>query len=131
MAKVRFYNAEFNYAFNDPTGNPVGRYLRRKAIFMTTGAKIQAGYKTGALKKSISSNQTRQFYGQKLVIKATAPHALMHHEGTSPHIIIAGKDSKNFRFVAKGGNVVYTHVIKHKGTKPNRYLSDQLSKYIR
>ena len=131
MAKVKFYNPEFNYAFKDPAGNPIGRYLRRKGVFMTTGAKIQAGYKTGALKKSISMSQSRTSYGQKLVIKATAPHALMHHEGTSPHIIIAGKDSKNFRFVAKGGNVVYTHVIKHKGTKPNRYLSDQLSKFIR
>jgi cytochrome c2 len=130
MAKVKFYNSQFNYAFKDPSGNPIGRYLRRKGVFMTAGAKIQAGYKTGALKKSISMSQTRQSYGQKLVIKATAPHALVHHEGATPHIIMA-TGGKSLKFVGKTGGFVYRKAVKHPGHKSNKYLSDQLNKFIR
>lgn len=127
MARVRFYEAEFDFAFNNPSGSPVGRYLAKKGNKVLVDASYQMGYRTGALLKSLSMTHTRMgVMGQKVSVKATAPHALMHHEGTVPHIIIAGA-GKSLRFASKGGNVVYTTVVKHPGTSPNRYLSDQLN----
>lgn len=124
--RIRFYEAEFDWAFNNPSGKPIGRYIAKKGYQVLVGASYQAGYRTGQLIKSLSMSHERLGRnGHKVIVKATAPHALMHHEGTRPHTIIASNNSK-LKFVAKGGNVVYTQMVKHPGTKPNKYLSDQL-----
>jgi hypothetical protein len=62
--------------------------------------------------------------GQYLWIGSNKNYAYIHHEGTRPHIITPTK-AKALRFTS-GRRVIYTRMVKHPGTKPNRYLSNQL-----
>ena len=124
---------------NSPTGE-VGRDLKRRADRIRDAAKLQVGVKTGRLRRSIRVyGHRRSTLGQKIQIGSSVPYALMHHEGTKPHIITPN----NHRFLkfkptggSRGGwNVladgsVLARQVRHPGTKPNRYLSDSV-KYIR
>jgi hypothetical protein len=129
MAKVKFYDTEFDFAFNNPSGSPVGRYLSRKGRYIKARARMQAGEKTGQLKRSFSMNHSRSGLGQYVSIKASAPHALVHHEGARPHVIIASP-GKSLRFVGNEGQIIFTKKVMHKGHKANKYLTDPLYKYL-
>jgi hypothetical protein len=91
---------------------------------MTLGAKQQVGFKTGKLRQSINMVHLRDGLSQYLKIGSNVEYALAHHEGTRPHIITPN-DANILRFSA-GGRVIYTHKVNHPGTRPNKYLSDQL-----
>ncbi len=121
---LRLYEPEFTIMINGDDGL-VGRYMKRKARAMVFAAKAQAGYKTGALKKSIHFRHTTHAYGHKLWIGSRLSYAYMHHEGTKPHIILP-KKAEVLRFT-KGTRVIYSRGVRHPGTKPNRYLSNQLA----
>jgi hypothetical protein len=54
-----------------------------------------------------------------------APKALIHHEGSKPHIIMPRRATM-LRFVGRTGQVVFARRVNHPGTKPNRYLADNL-----
>ena len=56
-------------------------------------------------------------------------YALMHHQGTRPHIITPNKPGGNLVFM-KGSRVIHTKMVMHPGTRANRYLTDQLRKQI-
>lgn len=121
---LRLYEPEFTNMINGDDGL-VGRYMKRKARAIVSAAKAQAGYKTGALKKSIHFRHTTHAYGHKLWIGSRLSYAYMHHEGTKPHLILP-KKSEVLRFT-KGSRVIYSRGVNHPGTKPNRYLSNQLA----
>jgi hypothetical protein len=108
---------------NSPTGE-VGRYLYGKALLIQQAARAQVGVDTGKLKSSIHIRRGRSGPGQYVEIGSPLSYALMHHEGTSPHPIVPKRTSV-LRFSA-GGRMVYTRLVLHPGTRPNRYLSDHL-----
>jgi hypothetical protein len=54
-----------------------------------------------------------------------APLALIHHEGTRPHTIVP-RTATVLRFMPSGGGMVFTSRVNHPGTRPNRYLTDNL-----
>lgn len=89
-----------------------------------SAAKAQAGIKTGALKASIKLIHERTVFGQMLTIGSPLSYALVHHEGSRPHVITP-KNAKMLRFTSKG-RVVYARTVLHPGTRPNRYLADNL-----
>lgn len=120
---LTFRRAELDMYLNNPRGT-LGRYMRKRATWMTTAAKGQAGKKTGALIRSIKIMHSRGSLGQFFTIGSNLSYALVHHQGSRPHIITPN-DANILRFTA-GGRVVYTHKVNHPGTRPNRYLSDQL-----
>lgn len=123
--RVVFYPKVVDYVLNSPRG-PVGRYLRTKGRRIVAAARAQAGFRTGALRASIHMRHLRDPRGQYLKIGSSLPYALMHHEGTKPHLIVPKKRSM-LRFYSKKSNqLVFTHLVRHPGTKPNRYLSDNL-----
>lgn len=111
-----------NY-LNNPKGK-VGRFLRRKGNIVMRAAKRQVGVRTGALRSSIHMRHFREARGQFIMIGSEMDYALMHHEGTKPHLITASRGQK-MRFVSRG-QAMYTHVVRHPGTKANKYLSDNL-----
>lgn len=115
--------AELDYVLKQ-RGGPVGRDLERRATKVMWAAKAQAGIRTGALKLSIHMNHERTPIGQKMLVGSPLSYALMHHEGTKPHVIVA-KPPKMLRFVSKG-KVVFTDIVLHPGTRPNKYLTDNL-----
>lgn len=50
--------------------------------------------------------------------------SLLHHEGTRPHIITPSR-RRTLRFVV-GSRTVFATRVRHPGTRPNRYLADNL-----
>jgi hypothetical protein len=55
--------------------------------------------------------------------------ALMHHNGTRPHFI-RPRRAQTLRFYSHG-RIVYSQLVFHPGTRPNRYLTDNLSRVVR
>lgn len=101
-----------------------GRYLKKQAMKVRMAAQAQVGMRSGALKLSINVSQERTTTGQIVRIGSTLPYALAHHEGTKPHMIV-GRNGGMLRFTASS-RVVYSRAVLHPGTKPNKYLSDNL-----
>jgi len=127
--KIQWSNASIQNLLNDPDG-AVGRYLRAKGDVIIALAKTQVGVRTGRLKASIAHKRHfRDPRGQQMWIGSDVRYALVHHQGRGPQVIVP-KRAKALRFVSKG-QVVYAQKVVQKGTRANRYLSDQLSKVIK
>ena len=120
---IIFRPRALDFLLNDPYG-PVGRYLFARGRIVMAAAKNQVGVNTGRLKSSIHIRQERAPFGQQIRIGSPLSYALMHHEGTRPHIITPNR-AQVLRF-SSGGRIIYTHAVKHPGTRPNRYLTDNL-----
>ena len=123
MAKVVIREAEFEFFFNEPAGK-VGRYLARKGNMVSAAAKSQAGVRTGSLRASIHMRHMRDTRGQYVKVGSPLKYALVHHEGSRPHLIKPDR-AHVLRYVNRG-RVMYAHMVMHPGTKPNRYLTDNL-----
>lgn len=124
---LNIYKSELDKVLNMPGGD-VWRALETRGKMALAGAKAKVGVKTGELRSSIYMEHKRYgVIGQVVTIGARAKHALMHHEGTRPHMIFP-RERQVLRFSA-GGRIVYTHAVRHPGTRPNRYLSSQLSNF--
>jgi hypothetical protein len=116
--------AELNFLLDSPSGD-VGRYLARKGRMVQVAAMAQVGVRTGALRSSIHMRHLRDTRGQFVRIGSPLNYALAHHEGTKPHRITPNR-AQVLRFV-RGSTVVYAHSVMHPGTKPNKFLTDNLS----
>lgn len=123
MSIVIFRKAELDFLLNSPMGT-VGRHLAEKGRRIVVAAKAQVGVDTGRLRASIHMRHLRSSAGQYIEVGSSVRHALAHHEGTRPHMIFPTRASV-LRFSA-GGRVIYTHMVRHPGTKPNKYLTDNL-----
>ena len=122
MARVVIYKDRVRFVLRDP-GGLVYPYIKDKTEEVVRLSKVQVGVDTGALRDSISY---RMRAGAGPVASRVTAHdrkALMHHEGTKPHII-EGK-TKTLKF-ADGPTVIYRKRVMHPGTKPNRFLTDSL-----
>lgn len=113
----------FDYVFRSTRG-PVGLYLRRIGSRILAAAKSQVGVRTGALRASLHMRHFRDPRGQYIRIGSSMKYALLHHEGTRPHLILPRK-RQVLRFYSRG-QIVVTHMVRHPGTRPNRYLTDNL-----
>lgn len=122
MAEVIFNQAALNAELNSPSGD-LWRWLEKRGKDALSGAKRQVGVKTGRLRNSIYMKHRPTFYGQELTIGSEGiPYAYMHHEGTRPHIIAP----KNGGVLVIGRGSIIRGPVMHPGTKPNRFLSDQI-----
>lgn len=121
--KFKADDAGMYYTLKSPRG-VVGRHIREKAELVRELARIRVGKRTGALAMSLYINQSTTLDGQKIEIGSKLPYALLHHEGTRPHLIHA-RAGGTLRFTSRG-RVVYSRAVAHPGTKPNRYLADSL-----
>lgn len=123
MTKIIFRKAELDFLLNSPSGT-VGRYLARKGSIIKAAAKRQVGVRTRALRRSISTRHRRNSRGQFVLVGSSLDYALAHHQGTKPHITTPNR-SQVLRFV-RGSTVIYATSVRHRGTRPNRYLTDNL-----
>lgn len=121
--KVDINHSKLRYILNEPAG-PVGREMRKRAEVARAFARMKVGKRTGALAMSLYIEQSAALGGQKLTIGSNLPYAFYHHEGTRPHMIHA-RGGEVLRFSSKG-RVVYSRMVMHPGTKPNRYLADAI-----
>lgn len=123
VTRVNIYQAALRRELQTPSGD-LWKYLEVQGAKAVAAAKRQVGVRTGALRKSITMKHLANATGQYLWIGSKKDYAYIHHEGTRPHIITPSRATA-LRFTS-GSRVVYTRVVKHPGTRPNRYLSNQL-----
>ena len=106
----------------------VARSMMKRALKVQAGAKRQVGVRTGKLQRSIKVDQTlRPLTGA--YIGSNVRYALLHHEGSRAHPIVA-QPGRMLAF-QKNGKRVYARKVLHPGTRPNRFLQDQLVKAVR
>ncbi len=103
---------------------PLWKILHKRGQIAVNLARRQVGVDTGRLKSSIRMEHTTTRYGQELKIGSTNKIAYLHHEGTKPHLI-KPKNAPQLVFMSKG-RVIRTQLVRHPGTKANKYLTDQL-----
>lgn len=122
MARVVLYKDRIHFLLREP-GGLVYPYIEKKAKQVVRLAKAQVGVDTGDLKRSIGYTIRG---GAPVYAKITASDkkAMMHHEGTKPHII-RPKKAQALRF-SSHGKIVVTKLVHHPGTKPNHFLTDPL-----
>lgn len=108
----------------------VGRHLQRRADAFIFAARAQVGKKTGRLAASIKVQEHKaEPYGQLMRVGSTVRHAFLHHQGTRPHII-RPHDRGGVLVFRSGGRTVVTREVRHPGTKPNHYLTDNLKLFV-
>jgi hypothetical protein len=105
---------------------PVGRHLHKKGKLIERAAKRQVGVDSGRLRKSIHMRHFVGATGQYVKITASTSYALAHHEGTKPHLIAPKKKDAVLRFSGRTGVSIHARIVRHPGTKPNKYLTDNL-----
>lgn len=115
---------EFTASKKSPIYNDIdsrGRRLHNLAV-------RQVGKKTHKLANSMTTRTTVDLLGIVNTTGSDDPISLIHHNGSRAHEI-RPRRAKVLRFV-QNGRVRYAHRVWHPGTRPNRYLTDNLPKVI-
>lgn len=112
-------------AFHDVDGM-LGQWMEERAIYLMILAQRQVGVDTGLLRDNIRWTLSHDPNGLVATVGAEVDYALLHHEGTRAHQIFP-RTKSTLRF-AKDGKIVYARMVNHPGTRPNRYLTDNLPK---
>lgn len=125
--RINIYDAKLNLFLNTPAyaGEPnLWKYIDGRLNRTIIRAKKDVGVKSGALRASIFSTHVGSPGGQRGAVIAPLSYALAHHEGTRPHIIRASSAPK--LVFMSGSRLIRTPIVKHPGTRPNRFLSKNL-----
>ena len=109
--------------FGRPDGQLAFR-MERAGQRVAAAARIQVGKVTGGLAASIHHQMRRAHGLPEVIVGSDNRISLIHHEGTRPHAIKA-RNAEFLRF-SSNGRIVYDRAILHPGTKPNRYLTDNI-----
>lgn len=125
--RINIYDAKLNLFLNTPAyaAEPnLWKYIDTRLNRTVIRAKKDVGVKSGALRASIYSTHTGSPRGQRGAVIAPLSYALAHHRGTKPHIIKASSAPK--LVFMSGSRLIRTPIVKHPGTRPNRFLSKNL-----
>ena len=123
LKNINLYKSQLDYLLDNPAG-PVGRSLARRGQKVLAAAKRQVGVDTGRLQKSLRMTHERSSRGQFVRVGSRLNYALLHHQGTRPHIITPSRSQ--VMVFNKGTRVIYATSVRHPGTRANRYLTDNL-----
>ena len=129
IQSVRVYRGALNKFLNTPAG-PLWGQVEKRARVATAKARRDVGFKTGALRSSIYMRHLGNSTGQYVTIGSNKSYAFNHHQGTRPHVIVPNKPGGNLVF-AKRGKIIFAKSVFHPGTKPNKFLSKQLTGFVR
>ncbi len=127
MGKIVFDKRELNAMLHGKDGM-VSKDLYKRALRVQASAKRQVGVRSGRLRRSIHIDMTYRPL-TAAYIGSNVRYAMLHHEGSRAHPITAAP-GRMLTFRA-GGKRVHTRKVLHPGTKPNRYLTDNLVRAIR
>lgn len=100
---------------------------RRVGVATLPPAGPQRSRRPGTLRDSIVTRVVRDGDGAAVLVGSEDPIALIHHEGTQPHVIIPRRSPRLVFWSGRAGRVIFAKQVNHPGTKPNRYLTDALS----
>ena len=121
--KIVMFPRRIEAMLNLPSGD-VGRWLHKVGMRITFAAKAQVGSRSNRLRLSINMKRERRGRYQQIRIGSDLKYAASHHEGAKKHMIFP-----NNHHVLKwnsGSRIVYARAVLHPGTRPNKYLSDNL-----
>lgn len=120
---VKNWNFEF-----ESTKGMVGKDLRGRGKRGVGYASAQVGVRSGALRSSLEYIVAKDAIGPYVMVGSSNKIAYLHHEGSIPHAILPRR-AKTLRFVQNGA-IRYAKRVYHPGTRPNRYLTDNLRKMV-
>jgi HK97 gp10 family phage protein len=100
------------------------KLIERLAEVAYSEAFYGAPWRTGKLARSIVSEIDED--GEARII-ALASHAIFVIRGTAPHEI-RPVNASCLAFKAAGGDMVFTKLVRHPGTKPNPFLERAVDK---
>lgn len=124
LGDVTVSRARLLVFFADPRG-PTRMMIDRAATRVQAGAIVQVGKRTRRLERSIVKNPGWRNGEYTVRIVADQPYSLYHHQGTVPHWIRPVR-RKMLRYLGPGGQFVFARQVRHPGTAPNRFLTDNL-----
>jgi hypothetical protein len=114
-----------NFVYKNPRG-PAGQHLNRMAERVVIAAKIQVPKRTGQMAAQIGvERRVETPGGQSLQIVSANKNSAYVHEGTAPHLIKSRKANGFIKFNSKGVTV-FTRLVRHPGSKPNRFITDNV-----
>jgi hypothetical protein len=118
-----------------PDGYYVRDLMRRMEILQAAAKRqirlghIHAGGGPGNLRDSIVKRMQSPKGTNGVPVGVVGSHhpiALIHHEGTRPHVILPRRASA-LRWPGDGPDgFLFAKIVHHPGTRPNRYLTDNL-----
>ena len=91
----------------------------RLADYAIKTMKRKAPKRTGKLRKSIR----KVCRGFEAYVFPTVPYAFYVEYGTRPHLIRPVRASV-LRFETRSGEIVYTRLVRHPGTKPQPFIRE-------
>jgi len=100
---------------------------RRVGVYRPPPAGPRRARKPGTLRDSIVVRMVNRGGKVSVEVGSDDEVALLHHEGTQPHPIVARNAPRLVFWSARAGRVVVAKRVNHPGTRPNRYLTDSLS----
>lgn len=106
----------------------VGVDLAKRGQRLARLARGQVGVKRGRLRSTIHSNLGVEATGLVVTVGSSSRLALMHHNGTRPHVIVM--QAGNMLRFSNNGRIAYAREVRHPGTKPNRFLTDNLARVV-
>jgi hypothetical protein len=124
---LNFDNGAFAELVNGRNGI-VTSDLRKRAEKLRALAVKQVGKDTGRLARDIRVTIIPGPGGPTALVGSDNKIALIHHNGTRRHAITP-RTGRTLRF-AHRGRVVYARKVMHPGTRPNRYLTDNLRRVV-
>lgn len=103
--------------------------VRRVGVYQPPDAYSAANRRRrpGTLRDKIVKRVVQGSAGVVLQVGAEDEIALLHHEGTVPHIIRARLRPMLVFYWPKVGRVVAFKFVHHPGTEPNRFLTDAMA----
>lgn len=109
---------------------PVGRDLIRRGRTLEFRARNSAGIDTGRLRADIETRRKDVTDGIEIQVGSwNIDWALVHHEGSRPHVILPRRAPRLVFRV--NGRIVFAKRVNHPGTRPNSYLSRWLREAVR
>jgi hypothetical protein len=130
--KIIIDNHALDQMLRGPDGDVV-KYMIKQAEKVQEAAKRQCGYGSGNdphghLRDSIVKRIMADGKADpQVMVGSSHPIALIHHEGTRPHMIYPKKASVlAFPAAWAPSGTAFAMYVNHPGTAPNRYLTDNL-----
>lgn len=121
MPTVEWFGSKLDAELSGPNGVVAGDLVRR-GLKVTNKAKQLVGVRTGRLRSSIRGRMGRDSRGLVYVVGTDVSYALMHHDGTRPHII----RPKTKRVLYWKGARHPVREVHHPGTKGTKFLTRAL-----
>lgn len=110
-------------------GQHVKEAARQQVGVSPAGPVLKGNRRPGTLRDSIVTRLISHPnpLGFAVMVGSEDPIALIHHEGTEPHLIRARNSPVLVFWWPKIGQLMRVRYVNHPGTQPNRYLTDSLA----